>query len=729
MLFRKPFPFFRQREAMDCGPACLRMIAKFHGRLFSLSWLRQKSAATREGVSLKDLAETAATMGLKTRCVLASAGFLTGEARLPCIVHWEGNHFVVVYGRKKGRFFIADPAFGKQSVDEKIFMERWARGRREGYALLMEPTERFYANADCLEPRRPVSFLLSYIRPRLRLLSQIFLAMILGSAIQLTLPFLTRMIVDRGVYGANIGLLKLILAGQFALILGRTCSYFLRDLVLFHISTPVNISLVYDFLTKLCRLPLGYFDTRRIGDTLQRLADHQRVESFITRSVLGLVFAIMNMAVFGVVLALYSLRIFFVFTAGTILYFLWIRLFLPRRREIDFRKFRQMGKSHSTVIQMITGMQEIRLNTCENRRIREWINVRKELYNTELDGLSLTRKQQFGCSMVQETQNILITFIAALSVIGGAMTLGTMLAIQFILGQLRGPVDQFLRFAAEAQDAAASFERIEEVHSLSDEENEDPARCADIPDAADITIRELSFRYTGASENALRCVSAVFPAGKTTAVVGSSGSGNTTLLKLLLGIYTPQEGGISIGGEPLAELSLRAWRRRCGSVMQEGYVFSDTVRGNIAISDDLSDEDRVRTAARAACIEDFILSLPGGYEAMIGPDGHGLSQGQRQRILIARALCKNPRYLFLDEPTNSLDAGNESTIMQNLAKFFHGRTVILAAHRLSTVKNADLIVVLEKGSIVETGSHRELLSAGGVYSRLVAKQIEQEAKR
>ena len=729
MNFRKGFPFYKQYEAMDCGPSCLRMIAKFHGRSYSLSCLRSKSSVTREGSSLRGLLEAAEAIGMRGKCVFASLEFLASEAKLPCIVHWDQNHFVVVYKVKDGYVHIADPAFGKCALSEEEFLSRWADSGTEGYILLLEPTEKFLSHRETEEPRKGILFLLSYLRSYMQLLTQIGLAMILGSSIQLVLPFLTRMIVDRGIGGNDIGLLKLILLGQFVLILGRGCAYFLREWILFYISTPINITLVYDFLSKLTRLPLGYFDTKMIGDTLQRLNDHQRVESFITRSVLGLLFTVMNLAVFGAILAIYSTPIFLVFLTGTLLYFLWIKVFLSRRREIDFLKFRRMGKSQNAVIQLIMGMQEIRLNQCEGKKTADWIGIQEELYQIGLRSMSLVQTQQFGCSLLQETQYILITYLAARSVINSDITLGTMLAIQFILGQLRGPVDQLLHFIGEAQDARISFERIEEIHTLRDEEEEDSTKQEAINPTADILMENVSFQYGGPhSEMVLKNVSVVIPNGRTTALVGTSGSGKTTLLKLLLGVYRPIEGEIAIGDTAMSGISLKAWRKQCGIVMQDGYIFSDTIADNIALTDDAIDENRVTEAASAANIDDFIQSLPLKYRTRIGLDGHGLSQGQKQRILIARAVYKDPLFVFFDEATNSLDTRNESIIMKNLEQFFTGKTVVVVAHRLSTVRNADQIVVIDSGAIVETGRHEELIAKRGAYYNLVRDQLELEGQ-
>lgn len=723
MIFRRSFPFYTQYDAMDCGPACLRMAAKYYGKRYSLQYLREKSYVTREGASLLGLRDAAQAIGMRATCVLASLDYLASEARLPCIVHWDTDHFVVVYKIENDTIHVADPAYGRARYEKPFFLSHWATTGTEGYALLLDPAEEFYTREEEAPAKTGLPFLLSSLAPYGQLLVQLILAMLLGSLIQLILPFLTQMIVDKGVSRKDINILQLILLGQFFLVVSRVSVNFIRGWILFYISTPLNITLVFDFLKKLTTLPLGFFDIKMIGDTLQRIGDHQRVESFITSTVLSILLTLINIIVFGIVLIVYRLQIFLIFLAGVLLYLVWIRLFLARRREIDFSQFRQKGKNQSAIIQMIMGMQEIRLNNGEKKKISGWVKIQDDLFAISRKSLALTQNQQSGCLLIQETQNIIITFVAASLVISGEITLGMMLAIQFILGQLNGPVEQLVHFVASAQDAKISYERIEEIHRMQDEEG--AAAREDIPEGADIILSDVSFQYAGPySEKVLKNVSCVLPGRKITAIVGASGSGKTTLLKLILGMYRPVGGTIAIGDTPLPELSQIAWRSKCGLVMQDGYIFSDTLADNIALSDGPIDTGKMKQSAAIANIEEFIEGLPSGYQTRIGAEGHGLSQGQKQRILIARAVYKDPDYLFFDEATNSLDACNEKAIMQNLAVFFKDKTVAIVAHRLSTVKNADQIIVLDRGSIVETGTHAELTRLNGVYYNLVRNQLE-----
>ncbi len=711
---------------MDCGPACLQMICRHYGRSFSLPYLREKSGASRDGTSFGDLCRAGEAIGLKGSCLLVSYSCLEEETLLPCIVHWNRNHFVVLWKTEKGKMHIMDPASGEAIMDSSEFRSKWSERENDGFILFFEPTDGFHSHREPeKEKEKNLLSLIPLLRPYCGLLASIVLAMLLTSAIQMALPFLARIIVDRGIGAKDITVLKAVFLGQALLISVRSCAYFFREWALFFVSTPVNIQLVRNFLQKLAKLPLRYFDTKRLGDILQRLQDHNRVESFMTHSVLSILMAALNIAVFGIILFVYNRVIFSIFLAGTFLYILWIRFFLSARRRNDYQKFQWMGKSQETVIQFVMGMQEIRLNQCEGKKISAWASVQEKLAEIKRRGLLIAQSQSLGCSLIREAQYILISYMAARFVIDGEITLGTMLAIQFILGQLSGPVDHLFQYFCEAQDAAISFERIQSVQSLEDDESSASDRKERIPSSADIILEKVSFRYGGEkSKKALDSVSVVLRSGTTTAVVGASGSGKTTLLKILLSIYRPSEGKISLGPVPLASVSLEDWRRCCGTVMQDGYIFPDTIAKNIALSGDEPDPVTLREAARMANIEEFIESLPLKYETLIGLEGYGLSQGQKQRILIARAMYKNPQFLFFDEATNSLDAGNESAIMRNLRSFFEGKTVVIAAHRLSTVKNADLIVVLDDGKVVETGTHVELLSAGGAYCTLVRSQLE-----
>ncbi|MBP2662455.1 MAG: peptidase transporter [Firmicutes bacterium] len=722
----KAFPFYKQYDSQDCGPTCLRMLAKYYGKSYPLSYLRDKCYVSNEGTSLLALSEAAALLGLKSKRVRITYDYLEQDVIFPCIVHWDNNHFVVVYKIDNGLIYVADPAYGKIKLKKETFLAHWGNvGVEEGYALLLEPTQEFYLQQEFSTAKMKLSFMLSYLKPYRQLLTQLLLGMLLGSAIQLILPFLAQIIVDKGIGYNNIGLLQMVLFGQFLLIISRVSVNFIRNWILFYISTPINITLVYDFLVKLFKLPIGFFDAKTIGDILQRIGDHHRVEHFLTSAVLSIFLTIINLIVFSVVLIIYNVKIFLIFLVATAFYFIWIQLFLEKRREIDYFRFKQMSSGQDVLIQLIIGMQEIKLGSCENKTIKKWAKIQGELFSTETKSMALNQSQQAGCTLIQEVQGIIITFFAAYSVIQGDITLGMMLAIQFVLGQLQGPVTELVHLIATAQDAKISFERIEEIRQKQEEEQAEKTKEIVVPQEADIIVSGISFQYGGPyAEKILKDISFVLPNKKITAIVGASGSGKTTLLKLLLGFYPPASGDITIGHTPIAKISCRAWREKCGLVMQDGFIFSDTIADNIALKDETIDEEKLQQSAKIANIDDFITSLPQGYQTKIGLDGHGLSQGQKQRVLIARAIYKNPQYIFFDEATNALDASNESTIMKNLNHFFKGRTVVIVAHRLSTVKNADQIIVLDKGEIVEMGTHHELIVKKGAYFNLVKNQLE-----
>lgn len=725
MNFKRKFPIYRQYDAMDCGPTCLRMIAKFYGKDYPLAYLRAKSYADREGTSLLCLRDAAKEIGLQAKCALISITDLAGNVPLPSVVHWNKEHFVVVYQVSDDKFAVADPATGARCFTKEEFLNHWAIDGQKGYVLLLEPTDAFYKKQPPPDTRKGLTTLFSYLKEYKRLLLQLLLLMLLGSVIQLAFPFLAQAIVDSGIEKKDLGFLELILLGQLLLTLSRASVNFLRSWLLFHISTPLNIRLVHDFLVKLTRLPLRYFDVKMVGDTLQRIGDHQRIELFLTTSFLNILLTVLNLIVFGTVLAIYSLPIFAIFLTGTLLYLAWLKLFLAKRRTIDFENFKQMGRNQSQIIQMIMGMQEIKLNNCEQRKIKSWVNLQEDLFKLSKKALAVNQKQETGCFLLQETQNILITYWSARSVINDEISLGMMLAIQFILGQLNGPVEQLLHFITIAQDAKISLERIEEIKTLKDDENPDAQNIINISPESSLILRNVSFQYGSPySEKVLQNVSLSIPRNKVTAIVGASGSGKTTLLKLMLGVYEPVAGELFLDSIPLSTIQKKTWRQKCGSVLQEGYIFSDTIANNIALQDENIDGDKLILAARTANIEEFIQSLPLKYNTIIGADGQGLSQGQKQRILIARAVYKNPHFIFFDEATNSLDATNEAIIMKNLEKFFDGKTVVIVAHRLSTVRNADQIIVLDQGHIVESGTHEELIKDKNYYYHLIKNQLE-----
>lgn len=716
-------------DAMDCGPTSLAMVAKYYGKTYSVQTLRERSYITREGVSMLGTSDAAESIGMRTMGVRISFDKLAEEATLPCIAHWKQNHFVVVYKIKNNMVYVSDPAHGLVKYTRDEFLGGWGStkkdGVEQGLCLLLEPTPDFYKADDDGLNKSSFRFLFNYLRPFKKFIAQLFLGMLLGSVLQLIFPFLTQSIVDFGINNQDIDFITLVLAAQLTLFISRTSVEFIRSWILLHISTRINISLISDFLIKLMKLPIGFFDTKMIGDIMQRIGDHRRIESFLTTSTLNILFSLINLVIFGVVLAIYDTTIFMIFLIGSLLYFLWIYLFMKKRRELDFKRFAQLADNQSNLFQLITGMQEIKLNNCEKQKRWEWERIQARLFKVNIKSLSLSQYQQVGSVFVNQTKNILISFFAAKAVVEGQMTLGMMLAVQYIIGQLNAPIEQLIGFLHSTQDAKISLERLGEIHLKKDEEDPDEQKVAILPERGGLTVTDLSFQYEGPhSEMVLKDINLEIPENKTTAIVGTSGSGKTTLVKLLLGFYEPIKGEIRVGEVQLANLSNRMWRQKSGVVMQDGFIFSDTIAKNIAVSDEIIDRKRLLNAAKLANIQEFIESLPLGYNTKIGQEGHGLSQGQKQRMLIARAAYINPEYLFFDEATNALDANNERIIMDNLDEFFKGRTVVVVAHRLSTVKNADQIVVLEKGELVEKGTHQELTRKRGYYYNLVKNQLE-----
>lgn len=727
------FPHYFQHDAMDCGPTCLRMVAAHYGRVYSLENLREKSLITREGTSMLGVSEAAENIGFRTTGVKVNYNELK-TAPLPCIVHWNQVHFVVVYDivEKKGKdsIYIADPASGKVKYTAEEFCRCWLSTRDGGVdvgvALLLEPTPDFYKLEGEKINRKGFSFLFSYLRPYKNLVVQLFLGLLFGSLLQLILPFLTQSIVDFGISAQNIGYIYLVLIAQLVLTFSSSAVGFIRGWILLHLGTRINIALISDFLIKMMRLPMGYFDTKMVGDILQRINDHSRIQSYLTNSSLSILFSMFNMVIFSIVLFLYSYSIFAIFFLGSALYLGWVWMFMKYRAELDHKSFAQNSANQSNVIQLVTGMQEIKLNGCEHQKRWEWERIQAKLFRIRIRGMALSQYQDSGALLINQTKNIIITAMVAKLVIDGQMTLGMMMAVQYIIGQLNGPVDQLISFVRETQDAKLSLERLSDVHDKEDEEQTDEQRILDIPTDKDLVLSNLTFGYDATSVGVpvIKGVHLSIPAGKQTAIVGTSGSGKTTLIKLLLGYYPLQNGDIHLGGINLKNFSIREWRKQCGVVMQDGYIFSDSIAKNIAPGVEIIDKERLLNAVITANIREFIETLPLTYNTKIGNEGHGLSQGQKQRILIARAVYKNPAFVMLDEATNALDTNNERIIMDNLHKFFVGRTSIVIAHRLSTVKNADQIVVLEKGEIVEIGTHQELTKKHGAYYSLVKNQLE-----
>ena len=725
------FPHFFQLDQMDCGAACLRMVAKYYGRDYALQYLREHSYIGREGVSLHGIIEAAEHIGM--RALSAKLPFKSGpngqaalvDAPLPCIVHWRQEHFLAVYRISKKYVWISDPAAGKFKLDHDTFRQHWQSDGEYGIALLLEPTPEFYEKGEDTSRSVNYLFLRTYLKPYRRYFVQLLLGLVLASLFQLIFPFLTQALVDVGIQNQNIGFIYLILIAQLMLFLGQTTVTVIQNWLLLHIGTRINVSLISDFLTKLMKLPIGFFDAKMVGDLLQRISDQNRIESFLTNSTLNFIFSAFNLIVLGLVLLIYDVRIFSIFLIASMLYITWVLIFLRRRKEVDYRRFHELSAHQSTLVELIQGMQEIKLQNSGRKRRWLWSDIQARLFGINLRSLAIGQYQDAGAAFVSQLKDILITFLSAKLVIDGEITLGMMLAVQFIIGQLNVPLQQMIIFIRTGQDARLSLERLWEVQHMETEEEDSPSKTAELPPGnRDIRIEGLSFQYNKLSDMVLNDIGLTIPEGKVTAIVGSSGSGKTTLIKLLLGFYTPTQGSIKVGNQPLANIDKTFWRNCCGAVMQDGFIFSDTIANNIAESDDTVDKQRLALSAEMANIREFVESLPLGYNTMIGAKGNGISQGQRQRLLIARAIYKDPDFLFFDEATNALDANNEKTIVRNLDEFFEGRTAVVVAHRLSTVRNASQIVVLDKGEIVEKGSHKELVQKKGAYYKLIKEQLE-----
>jgi ATP-binding cassette subfamily B protein len=748
------FPHYPQTDEMACGATCLRMIAKHYGKQFTLKELLQASGTTREGSNLQGLSNAAEKIGFRTLGVKVPFDKLLEEVSLPCIAHWNQNHFVVIYKIKRTRsplrrrgsraevIYIADPGHGLLSYSKEEFLKSWVSdGKDEGILLLLETTPEFYKE-DTSKPLslgegqgvRSFSFLFAYLKPHYKAILQLVIGLMAGSLLQLIFPFLTQSIIDIGVQNKDVHFIYLILFSQLMVFFGRTTIEVIRNYILMHVSSRINISLVSDFFVKLMKLPISYFDTKMTGDIMQRIGDNHRIESFLTGSSLSTLFSAFNFVIFSGVLAFYSLKIFVVFSIGSLFYFLWITFFLKRRADLDFKRFNQSSQNQSKVMELINGMQEIKLHNAERQKRWQWEVLQAKAFKINLKGLSLTTAQNSGSSLINELKNIIITFLAAKLVLDGEVTLGMMLSISYITGQLNAPVMEMVGFVQHWQDAKLSLERLSEIHNKEDEEKANP----NIPEEEEaishcsFVIDDISFKYEGVGNDlVLKDLSIILPAHKITAIVGTSGSGKTTLMKLLLKFYEPTEGTINLVNHAdgsilsnLANVGVSHWRDKCGVVMQEGYIFSDTIANNIAVGVDVVDTKKLKHAVFVANIKEFIDGLPLGYNTKIGMEGVGMSTGQKQRILIARAVYKNPEYLFFDEATSALDANNEKIIMNNLNEFFKNKTVVVIAHRLSTVKNADQIIVLDKGQIIEKGNHTELTALRGAYYELVKNQLE-----
>jgi len=721
-------PNYLQQDQMDCGATCLRMVCKYYGRNISIQLLRRLTQVTKSGVNLLGISEAAEKLGFRTQGIRLSIEQLE-EVNLPCILHWSQNHFVVLYKVKKGQYTIADPAKGIHTLDRQAFLDSWLANKehRNGLSLILGPTPHFFEQKETDQPAGKLqwSSILGYFYAYRKLFVQLGLGLLVGTILQLFTPFLTQAVVDIGINTRNLNFIHLILIAQIVLFAGQTGVTFIRSWILLHISTRVNISILTDMLIKLMKLPLKFFETKTTGDIMQRMSDQQRIEAFLTGSSLNTLFSLVNLVVFGFVLVFYHTGIFTVFLGSTVLYTGWILLFLKRRRELDHKRFSIGSDNQTTMVELVSSMQEIKLNNSEKQKRWLWESIQARLFQFKVKSLALSQYQQAGSMAINQLKNILITFISAKAVVDGELTLGGMMAVQYIVGMVSNPIEQLLGFIQSYQDAKISLERINEIYEEEDEEPMEQEWIRELPADKSIVLRQVTFRYPGAGNDpVLSDIDIAFPEGKTTAIVGMSGSGKTTILKLLLRFFQPEAGEIRIGKYKLDQIGFSTWRAACGVVMQDGFIFADTIENNIAVGEEYPDRERVEQAITIANLQDFIDEQPFGLQTRIGTAGKGISQGQRQRLLIARAVYKNPQYILFDEATNALDANNERVIIDNLQHFLVGRTAIIVAHRLSTVSHADHIIVLDKGSIVEQGTHRELTNLKSYYYHLVKNQLE-----
>lgn len=725
---KQKFPFFRQLDYRDCGPTCLRMIAKFYGKTFSRESLRDKAGITRTGVNMAGIADAAESIEMRTLGMRISLESLVSEAPTPFIVPWRQKHFVVVYRTSKIKIHVADPAQGLLEYSHQEFLEAWTNtSDNTGFILLLEPNANFNSQEEDKNKSKGFTFLIPYLMPYKRIIYQLLLGLIVGVAIQFSLPFFVQSVVDIGVNNHDIPFIYLVLIAQLVLFVTQTLVNIFREWLMLHINGRFHIKMVSDFLFKMLKLPVNFFDTRNTGEHLQRITDHTRIQNFISSSSFGMLYSIVLFVVFGVVLSFYNLKIFLVFIVGAIFYVGWTFFFLKKRAEIDFKNFDQMSQSQTSLVQIINGVKEIKVNNSQRKNRWKWEQIQISLFKTSMSGLKLAQYQSIGSNFINELKNIIITFLSATAVVTGDITLGMMLSIQYIVGQLNAPLGSFIGFIQLWQDAKISLERLSQVHSIEDEDNQKTEKFKELPNQKTIYVKNLNFRYgSKSSPLVIENLSLEIPEGKITAIVGASGSGKTTLIKLLLKFYEPTEGNIYIGTTDLESINNDFWRLNCGAVLQETFIFNDTIAGNISESEqsEAIDREKLKMASYISNMDEFVERLPNKLNTELGTSGIRLSGGQEQRLMIARAVYKNPSYVFFDEATSSLDANNEKNIMEKLNSFIQGKTSIIVAHRLSTVKNADNIIVLENGSIVEQGNHAELTAQKGKYYELVKNQLE-----
>ncbi len=723
------FPHDFQMDAKDCGPACLKIIAKYYGRYYSQQYLRDLCGITREGVSFLDISYAAEKIGLRSVSLTASINELVFKLPLPCIIHWDDQHFIVVYKATKNRIYVSDPAKGLTSYTLEEFKTKWyKKGQNIGIVMVLEPMANFkqIEAHERIERFKSFENLINYFTPYKKAFGILFFVLLIATGLQAILPFISKAVIDIGIYTRDISFIYLMLLGNIVLLLSLTFSNILRDWVLLHVSTRVNISLISDYLIKLMKLPVSFFENKLVGDILQRAYDHERIRSFVMNNSISMFFSMITFLVFSIILLIYNSVIFFIFITGSLFYVTWILTFLNIRKKLDWEYFDLNAKNQSYWVETVGNIQEIKINNYEDIKRWKWEAIQARIYKLSLKVLKINNAQALGAQFINSLQNIAVVFFCAVAVINGEITFGVMISTQFIIGMMNGPVAQLVGFIQSAQYAKISFMRINEIHQLQDEDDMTSviSNNFELPLDKSLIVKNLSFQYSPQAPLVLKNIYLNIPEGKVTAIVGDSGCGKSTLLKLLLRLYLPSYGEICIGEMNLNNISLRQWRAKCGSVMQEGKLFNDTIQNNIVLNDENVDYKALQQAVEVANISKEIEAMPQGYQTMIGEMGRGLSGGQRQRVLIARALYKKPDYLFLDEATNALDTINEQKIVKALNNVFKNRTVIIVAHRLSTIRRADQIIVLKSGMVAEVGNHESLMEDKRYYYELIQSQYE-----
>lgn len=720
------FPVEYQMDSQDCGPACLKIIAKHFGKFYSLQSLRDKCGITKEGVSLLDLSTGAESIGLRTLAIKCTIDDVVNSVPFPAIIFWKDSHFVVVYHANKKYIWVSDPAKGCIKYTHEEFKKGWyQKGAKQGVLLAIEPTAEFKdSKAEREQRKNTFSSILKYFTPYQRNFTLIFVIMLLVTALQGMLPFISKAVIDVGIKTSDVNFINMVLIGNISILLSVMIFNVIRDWILMHITARVNIALISDYLIKLMKLPVTFFENKLLGDILQRAQDHERIRSFIMNNSLSLIFSILTFVVFSIILLIYNAIIFYIFISGSILYAGWVLLFLNIRKKMDWEYFELLSKNQSYWVETVSSIQDIKIYNYEKHRRWKWEEIQARLYHVNKRVLAITNAQNLGAQFIESIKNMGIVFFCATAVIKGEITFGVMISTQFIIGMLNGPLVQFINFIVSAQYAKISFLRINEIKQLEDEEELLSVGSTTIlPENKSLILDNVNFQYTANSPLVLHNIYLHIPENKVTAIVGGSGCGKSTLLKLLVRLYKPSYGDIKMDKMNVNAINLRQWRSMCGVVMQDGKIFSDTILNNIVLDDEHIDYEQLRKVCRIAQIEDEINAMPKGFETNIGENGRGLSGGQKQRLLIARALYRNPQYLFLDEATNALDTINEKKIVEALNNAFLQRTVIVVAHRLSTIRNADQIVVLDKGYIVEVGNHDSLMERKGHYFQMIASQM------